>query len=48
VSAFFNRVFGVGVAVRVSRATVKTDDYGGPADRKLGGVQIGGGLRLKF
>jgi hypothetical protein len=48
VDAFFNRVFGVGFAVRVSRATVKIDDYGGPADRKAGGVQIGGGLRLKF
>jgi hypothetical protein len=48
ISAFFNRVFGVGFAVRVSRGTVKLDDYGGEEDRKVGGVQIGGGLRLKF
>jgi len=48
VSAFFNHVFGVGFAVRVSRGTVKLDDYGGAEGRKVGGVQIGGGLRLKF
>lgn len=47
-SFFFNRVFGVGAMVRVSRATVEMDDYGGPEDRKAGGVQFGGGLRLKF
>jgi hypothetical protein len=47
-SFFFNRVFGVGAMVRVSRATLEIDDYGGPEDRKAGGVQFGGGLRLKF
>jgi hypothetical protein len=48
VSVFFNRVFGLGAVVRVSRGTVTIDDYGGEEDRKVGGVQFGGGLRLKF
>lgn len=48
VSVFFNRVFGVGAIVRVSRGTVEIDDYGDAHDVKVGGVQFGGGLRLKF
>ena len=48
VSVFFNRVVGVGMMVRVSRASVDIDDYGGEESRKVGGVQFGGGLRLKF
>jgi len=48
VSVFFNRVVGLGFTARVSRGTVKLEDYGGTANRKVGGVQIGGGLRLKF
>jgi hypothetical protein len=47
-SVFFNRVFGVGAVVRVSRGTVTIDDYGGEEDRKVGGVQFGGGVRMKF
>lgn len=48
VSVFFNRVFGVGALVRVSRGSVDLPDYGGAESRKVGGVQFGGGLRLKF
>lgn len=47
-SVFFNRVFGVGAFARVSRATAEIDDYGGPHDIKLGGLQAGGGLRFRF
>jgi hypothetical protein len=47
-AVFFNRIVGVGTMVRVSRATVDLDDYGGVESRKVGGVQFGGGLRLKF
>lgn len=48
VSVFFNRVVGLGAMVRVSRGAVEIDDYGGREQRHVGGVQIGGGLRLKF
>lgn len=47
-SVFFNRVFGVGALVRVSRGSAEIADYGGAHDIKVGGVQLGGGLRLKF
>lgn len=48
VSVFFNRVVGVGAIVRVSRGSVDLADYGGTDTRKVGGVQFGGGLRLRF
>lgn len=48
VAVFFNRVFGLGAVVRLSRATVEIEDYGPDHDIKVGGVQVGGGLRLKF
>ncbi len=48
VSVFFNRVFGLGAVVRLSRSSVDMDDYGGVDSRKVGGPQFGGGLRLKF
>lgn len=48
VGVFFNRVFGLGASVRVSRGTAQITDYGGPHDIKVGGVQVNGGLRLKF
>lgn len=48
VSVFFNRVFGVGGFARVSRATAEIEDYGGAHDIKLGGLQAGAGLRLRF
>jgi hypothetical protein len=47
-SLFFTRVVGVGGGVRISRGTVQFEDYGGFDDRKVGGVQASGGLRLKF
>lgn len=47
-SAFFNRVVGLGAVIRVSRATVEIDDYGGVHDVSAGGVQFSGGLRLRF
>lgn len=48
VSVFFNRVFGLGAMFRVSRATTDIDDYGGEHAVKVGGVQLGGGLRFRF
>ena len=48
VSVFFNRFAGVGMLLRVSGGSVDIDDYGGIDSRKVGGVQFGGGLRLKF
>jgi hypothetical protein len=48
ISVFFNRVVGLGALVRISRGSVSMDDYGGVHDVKVGGVQFGGGLRLKF
>lgn len=48
VSVFFNRVFGLGAVVRVSRGSVDLPDYGRTDSRTVGGVQFGGGLRLKF
>ncbi len=48
VSVFFNRVVGVGGFARLSRATTEIDDYGGAHDIKLGGLQAGAGLRLRF
>lgn len=48
VSYFFSRVVGIGGIVRVSRGAVDLDDYGGVSNVKVGGVQYGGGLRLRF
>jgi hypothetical protein len=48
VSIFFTRVVGVGGMFRLSGGSVDMDDYGGTESRKVGGVQMGGGLRLKF
>lgn len=47
-SVFLNRVVGLGTSLRVSRGTVEIADYGGRHDIKVGGVQVSGGLRLKF
>jgi hypothetical protein len=38
----------VGVGVQYSSATVQMTLPGGASDVKAGGVQIGGGLRLRF
>lgn len=48
VSVFFSRVVGVGGFVRFSRGTVELEDFSGPHEVKAGGVQAGGGLRLRF
>ena len=48
VSVFFNRVVGVGAVLRFSRGTADIEDYGGTNAVKVGGVQIGAGLRMKF
>ena len=48
----FGRVFGLGGFVRISRGTVTVDDSGvlasEPVDVKVGGLQAGGGIRLRF
>ena len=48
VAFFFSRQVGVGGSIRYSVATVEIDMAGGTHDVKAGGVQAGGGLRLRF
>lgn len=50
VSYFFTRVVGVGALVRFSRAELEAQNpfWNEPFELKAGGVQFGGGLRLKF
>jgi len=49
VSVFFTRVVGVGGLVRYSRGTVELVDLLGTiVEVKAGGLQVAGGLRLKF
>lgn len=49
-SFFFSRVAGVGGFVRYMGGTVEIEDTlgGGTIDVKAGGLQVGGGLRLRF
>jgi len=48
VAFFFSRQVGVGGSIRYSAATVEIDVAGGTHDVKAGGLQAGGGLRLRF
>ena len=49
VAVFFSRYVGIGGLVRVSRATVDfTSEDGEPVSVDVGGVQVGGGLRVRF
>jgi hypothetical protein len=48
VGFFFSRRVGVGGTIRFSAATVEMDVAGGTHEVKAGGVQAGGGLRLRF
>ena len=48
VAFFFSRQVGVGGSIRYSAATVEIDMAGGSHDVKAGGLQAGGGLRLRF
>jgi hypothetical protein len=49
IAFFFTRQIGVGFTALVSKATVPIKSAGsGNADIKVGGVQAGGGLRLRF
>ncbi len=50
VAYFFNRVFGVGAFARFSRGTVDIGEpfSGDEVTLRAGGIQTGGGLRLKF
>jgi len=45
---FFTERFGVGGLVQFSGATLDFDTTGGADDVKTGGLQAGGGLRLRF
>jgi hypothetical protein len=51
-SYFFNRIVGLGAMLRISRGSATIDDSGvlanEPMKVKLGGVQAGAGLRLRF
>ena len=49
-SFFFTRVVGIGAVARYSRATIELVDplSDSTFDVKAGGLQVGGGLRLKF
>jgi hypothetical protein len=45
----FANNFGIGAIVRYAAATVSLEPEGGePSDVKVGGFQIGGGLRIRF
>ena len=48
VAFFFSRQVGVGGSIRYSAATVEIDVAGGTHEVKAGGLQAGGGLRLRF
>ena len=48
VGYFFTRQVGVGGTIRFARATVEMDVAGGTQKAKAGGLQAGGGLRLRF
>ena len=48
VAYFFSNQVGVGGIVQYSGATVEMALPAGTADVKAGGLQIGGGLRLRF
>ena len=48
VSYFFSRVVGIGGVLRFSRGTTELVDMAGPFEVKAGGLQTGGGLRLRF
>jgi hypothetical protein len=49
VSYFFLRRLGVGVTVQYAGTTIEMPSGGtGTLDVKAGGVQAGGGLRLRF
>jgi hypothetical protein len=48
-SYFFTRNFGLGAFARISRATVELEDLVDlVVERKAGGFQAGGGLRIRF
>lgn len=47
-AVYFSRIFGVGGFVRFSRGAVELSDLSGAFDVDTGGLQTGGGLRLKF
>jgi opacity protein-like surface antigen len=48
VAYFFSRQVGVGGTVQYSGATVEMTTPSGTADIKAGGLQVGGGIRLRF
>jgi len=48
VAYFFSSNVGVGGTVQYSGATVEMTVPSGTADVKAGGLQVGGGLRLRF
>ena len=48
VAYYFSNQVGVGGMVQYSRATVEMTVPSGTADVKAGGLQVGGGLRLRF
>jgi hypothetical protein len=49
---FFTRIVGIGASFRYARGTVQVSDAevlnDGPREVKMGGVQTGGGLRIRF
>jgi hypothetical protein len=49
-SVFFTRVVGIGGFVRYSRGTIEVDEPLSemPQDVTVGGLRVGGGLRLRF
>jgi hypothetical protein len=49
VGFFFTRQLGIGGTVQYAGATIEVESAGGDTiDVKIGGIQVGGGLRLRF
>lgn len=48
VGYFFTRTLGVGASLQYAGTTADFDLVGGAADLKAGGLQFGGGLRVRF
>jgi hypothetical protein len=47
-SVFFTQYIGVGASIRYSDADVEFDRSSGPLQVKVGGLQVGGGLRIRY
>jgi hypothetical protein len=47
-SLYFSKYVGIGASIRHSESEVEYERPGGPLEVKVGGTQVGGGLRVRF